>query len=167
MRLASGIPRSPFYGEMFGGLRTRAAATLSTAVGAVALAGGESLADTVEARLRDTDRHAGVAVLYHVIGERPGDPRRELMAPVGKDAFAAQLAYLDGRFRVVRASELPEAAATRKPGERFPVAITFDDNARSNVELAAPALRERDLPATFYLLASEPDAWWWETLQIA
>ena len=133
----SAIPRPPFFQDMLGGLRMRAAATLSTAVGAVAIAGGEPLADTIESRLRETDRHAGVAVLYHVIGERPGDPRRDLMPAVGRDAFATQLDYLRRRFDVVPASELPAAAAAREPGERFPVAITFDDNARSNVELAA------------------------------
>ena len=160
---ASGTLDATLTEEMLGGLRTRAAAVVAT----VALTGGDAHADRLEERLRETDRHTGVALLYHVVGDRDGDRRREIIPAVGVDAFKRQLDHLARRFDVVAASRLPAAASARKPGQRFPVAITFDDNAPSNVEVAAPALREYGLPATFYLLAGGPQTWWWESLQRA
>lgn len=89
---------------------------------------------------------------------------------MGAALFAAELRHLASRYRLVTASELPEAAVERRPGERFPAAITFDDDTRSHVELVAPLLRSRGATATFYLTGASLEGsspFWWERLQAA
>lgn len=120
--------------------------------------------------LRLTSLRAGIALVYHGIAASGGDPDRELVAPHGVDLFGAELRYLADGFRVVNAARLPEAAAGRRRGERFPVAITFDDDLASHVSLALPALRRRGVRATFFLTGATlhgPVSFWWERLQLA
>jgi peptidoglycan/xylan/chitin deacetylase (PgdA/CDA1 family) len=112
----------------------------------------------------------GVALLYHRVGPVTGNPERELAPALGLELFEAQVRCLRERFRLVRASELRDAAAERRPGMPIPVAITFDDDSASHVEWAAPALRRAAVPATFFLNGASleaPFAFWWERLQRA
>jgi peptidoglycan/xylan/chitin deacetylase (PgdA/CDA1 family) len=77
---------------------------------------------------------------------------------------------LAARHRVVSAPELPAAAAGRRRGERFAVAVTFDDDLRAHVDTALPSLRATSTPATFFLTGAslrEPSSFWWERLQRA
>jgi peptidoglycan/xylan/chitin deacetylase (PgdA/CDA1 family) len=112
----------------------------------------------------------GVALVYHRVGEPPGDLRRELLPALGSKLFDAQVRYLASRYRIVAASQLLEAASARRPGDRFPVAITFDDDLRSHVETAAPILARAGATATFFLTGASlraPHRFWWERLQDA
>jgi peptidoglycan/xylan/chitin deacetylase (PgdA/CDA1 family) len=118
--------------------------------------------------LRFTARRAGVALVYHGMAPQSGDPRREFVAPHGAALFEAELRHLARRYRVVKASELPRAVAERRRGERFPVAVTLDDDLRSHVEHALPALRRTGVTATFFLTGATlagPVSFWWERLQ--
>jgi len=111
-----------------------------------------------------------VALVYHLVGEPAGDPRRELLPAMGTRLFGEQLRLLASRYRLVTASELPRAVRARAPGTPFPVAITFDDDLRSHVEVVLQPLAERAAAATFYLTGHSldgPSTFWWDRLQQA
>jgi peptidoglycan/xylan/chitin deacetylase (PgdA/CDA1 family) len=87
---------------------------------------------------------------------------------VSVEQLADQLRHLRRRYRVVRASELPDAVSSRRIGQRLPVALTFDDDLLSHVETAGPVLRAAGVPATFFLCGASldgPSSFWWEDLQ--
>jgi peptidoglycan/xylan/chitin deacetylase (PgdA/CDA1 family) len=70
----------------------------------------------------------------------------------------------------VPAAELLKATAERRRGDRFPVAITFDDDLASHRRVAMPVLSRLRLPATFFVSGaglSGPHSFWWERLQSA
>jgi peptidoglycan/xylan/chitin deacetylase (PgdA/CDA1 family) len=120
--------------------------------------------------LRRSGRRIGAALVYHRVGDPPGEVERELVPALGSSLFAAQLRHLTSEYRLVAASELPRAVRERRRGERLPVAITFDDDLRSHVEVAAPLLLLAGVPATFFLTGASlrgPHAFWWERLQAA
>jgi peptidoglycan/xylan/chitin deacetylase (PgdA/CDA1 family) len=120
----------------------------------------------LERSARRGSRRAGAVLVYHGIGTR-GGAAALLAAEVPPAAFTRQLAFLAERFRVVPLAELVDAVAARGRGERFPVAITFDDDLASHTETAAPALRAARLPATFFLTGAsleQPQPFWWDDL---
>jgi len=57
--------------------------------------------------------------------------------------------------------------AVRGRNELVPVALTFDDDLDSHLEVVAPILLQRGLPATFFVGPPLPAgaAFWWEDLQ--
>ena len=78
--------------------------------------------------------------------------------------------FLTRHVRLVTAAELREAALGRARGDRFPVAVTFDDDLPSHREIAMPLLERLGVPATFFLCGASLDApfsFWWERLQLA
>jgi peptidoglycan/xylan/chitin deacetylase (PgdA/CDA1 family) len=138
--------------------------------GALLAASGSALAGPLERAARRSPARAAVALVYHRVGDPPGDLARELLPALGSRLFAEQVRYLSARYRVVPATRLREAASERRPGEPFPVAITFDDDLRSHVETAAPILLRAGAPATFFLTGAclrGPHRFWWERLQEA
>lgn len=129
-----------------------------------------ALARVLVLLLRSSGRRAGVALMYHGLAERAGDPSRELVPPHAIARFEAHVLHLRAAYRLVRAEELVEAVLERRRWQRFPVAITFDDDLGSHVRLAAPLLRRLGAPATFFLCGAsldKPHAFWWERLQHA
>jgi peptidoglycan/xylan/chitin deacetylase (PgdA/CDA1 family) len=115
-------------------------------------------------------RGAGVALVYHRVGDPAGDPRRELVPAMGTELFAAQVRHLASGYRLVAASGLLAATRERRRGERFPVAITFDDDLSSHVDAAAPILSSAGATATFFVCGASlhgPHRFWWERLQAA
>jgi peptidoglycan/xylan/chitin deacetylase (PgdA/CDA1 family) len=118
--------------------------------------------------LRFSRRRAGLVLVYHGLAERSGDPARELVPAHAVTLFEAHVRLLRSRYRIVPADQLPAAVAARRRGNRFPVAITFDDDLASHVELAAPVLGRLGAPATFFLTGATlelPVSFWWEQLQ--
>src|SRR5207248_6598725 len=97
---------------------------------------GLPLAALVARLLRLSARRAGVAVVYHSIALQAGEPEVELVPAHGTHVFEAEMRHLANTYRVVRASDLPEAVARRRRGERFPIAVTFDDDLASHLQLA-------------------------------
>jgi peptidoglycan/xylan/chitin deacetylase (PgdA/CDA1 family) len=126
-------------------------------------------ARAIDAVTRLTSRKVGLALVYHRVGEPPGDRRYEIVPSLGLAAFEEQLRMLRNRYRVVPASELSRAAQTRRRGQRFPVALTFDDDLTSHARIAAPILKQLSLPATFFLngVFGSTTAFWWDGLQRA
>jgi peptidoglycan/xylan/chitin deacetylase (PgdA/CDA1 family) len=121
-------------------------------------------------RLRLSTRRTGLVLVYHKLGEPPGDPKREFVPALSPRLFEAQLRHLVRLYRVVPSRDLQRAAAVRRRGQRFPVAITFDDDLASHARHALPALRAAGLSATFFLSGASlerPHRFWWERLQVA
>jgi peptidoglycan/xylan/chitin deacetylase (PgdA/CDA1 family) len=84
--------------------------------------------------------------------------------------FAAQVRHLASRYRVVTATDLLSATRERQRGGRFPVAITFDDDLPSHLDVVAPILTSAGVTATFYVTGASlrgPHRFWWERLQAA
>jgi peptidoglycan/xylan/chitin deacetylase (PgdA/CDA1 family) len=94
----------------------------------------------------------------------PSEPGR------GLRGLAAQLRWVRRLGNVV---DLGQALATIADGRTLPprsIALTFDDGYRDNLTMAAPLLRELELPATFFLVPgvlSGLTAPWWEALAYA
>ena len=131
---------------------------------------GQPLAALVEPLLRHSSRRVGIALIYHSVDPAQGDVERELVPPHGSALFAAQVRHLTRRYRVVPADRLLASVAKRKRGERFPVAITFDDDLRCHQDIALPILHRAGAPAMFFLSGSsldKPFTFWWERLQRA
>ena len=132
---------------------------------------GRPLAFLIQRFMRLSARRVGLALVYHRIGDPPGDPDRELVPARGTAQFESELRHLERCYRVVPAARLLEAAAERRRGQRFPVAITFDDDLSSHVESAMPILERHGLPATFFVggtsLNGPVTPFWWESLQAA
>jgi peptidoglycan/xylan/chitin deacetylase (PgdA/CDA1 family) len=152
--------------------------TLGDAIGADTLARMETLVRfagvpvgwLVCTALRLTGLRAGVAVMFHRVGDPPGDYDTELVPNLGTRLFEAQVRYLKRTFRLVPGSELHDAALSRRRGEPFPAAITFDDDDPGHTRVSAPLLRRHGAPATFFLSGASltaPFRFWWEVLQLA
>ena len=108
----------------------------------------------------------GAALVFHGVAPRAGDPLLEIDPPIAEDELDAAVGYLSRRYALVAAGDLPRAARERRPGERVPVAVTFDDDLASHRERAAPILRRHGAVATAFLCgAGEP--FWWQLLQAA
>jgi peptidoglycan/xylan/chitin deacetylase (PgdA/CDA1 family) len=114
---------------------------------------------------------AGAVVVYHRVGgETSGDPKREILPPISRNAFGVQLRHLCSAYSVVSAADILEATVRRKRSQRVPVAITFDDDLESHVHEAREALEDAGATATFFLTGTslaQPHAFWWEDLQRA
>jgi len=124
------------------------------------------LAGRLEAKVRASSEARGAALVIHGLARRPGDPEQQIEPPMAVEHFDRLVAYLQPRYMLVRACELLERAKGRKPGDRLPVALTFDDDLLSHVEHAAPILARHGVVATAFLCgAGEP--FWWEDLQAA
>jgi len=133
-----------------GALRRPAAAALATA-------------------LRTSDRPVGLALCYHRVGDPQGRAGWGLVPALGTRMFADQLRHVRARYRLVRAGELAEAIATRRRGQRFPLAVTLDDDLAAHGETAR-LLRHLGVPATFFLgggALDGPRPFFWEALQSA
>jgi peptidoglycan/xylan/chitin deacetylase (PgdA/CDA1 family) len=126
-----------------------------------------TLLGLILARLaRLSSARAGVALVYHRVGGAGGSEDFEILAAVSGADFQRQLRHVRGSYRVVAAEDLLDAVRSRRRGERFPVAITFDDDLGSHVRYALPALKASGLTATFFL-AGRSRHYWWEDLQCA
>jgi peptidoglycan/xylan/chitin deacetylase (PgdA/CDA1 family) len=129
-----------------------------------------AVAAALRTALRWSGRRAGVAILYHSVADRPAPPADDLVPAVRPSLFEEQLRHLRRGYEVVTASELPAAVARRRRGQRFPVALTFDDEHANHLPVVGAALARAGLRATFFLTGSslsEPRRFWWERIQDA
>jgi peptidoglycan/xylan/chitin deacetylase (PgdA/CDA1 family) len=128
------------------------------------------LALLVGRRARRSSSRLGVVLVYHRVGGPGGDTDLEILPAVSGPAFVRQLRHLRRHYRVVPAAQLLQSVRSRRRGEKFPVAITFDDDLQSQVRDALPALRREGVSATFFLTGASldgPHSFWWEDLQRA
>lgn len=124
----------------------------------------------LELETRWSRRRVGLALTYHRIGDPQEDRERHLVPALGSGLFEEQMRHLKARYRPVPASGLLDAVRERRPGERVPVAVTFDDDLPSHVRIAMPILHRVDVPATFFVCGASldgPFSFWWERLQLA
>ncbi len=119
--------------------------------------------------VRASRRQAGLILMYHDIADRDGDPILELVPPVSRARLGRQLAHLSRHYRMVELNDLQDAVATRRRGDAFPVALTFDDDLGHHASHALPELEKANAPATFFLCGSflegAPRDYWWSRLQ--
>jgi peptidoglycan/xylan/chitin deacetylase (PgdA/CDA1 family)/SAM-dependent methyltransferase len=126
------------------------------------------LAELWGMRLRLSRHRVGAALVYHRVGDRSGDPARELVPAIGSDLFRSQARYMQRRYALVPASDLHSAILSRRPGQRIPVALTFDDDLPEHISDAVPLLRDCRAPASFFLCGASldgPSSFWWERLE--
>jgi peptidoglycan/xylan/chitin deacetylase (PgdA/CDA1 family) len=126
-----------------------------------------ALAAVIERRARRSSRGAGVALMFHDVSAEREPPRDRVVPPLSTDLLRAELEHLRDTYEVVSIHDLRARMASRRPGERFPVALTFDDDLSSHHRLVAPILREFGMPATFFLTGATldgPVAFWWHDL---
>jgi peptidoglycan/xylan/chitin deacetylase (PgdA/CDA1 family) len=126
-----------------------------------------SIATSLRRRVARLRPAVGLVLAHHRIAELAGDRERELVPALSTSNFEERLELLQERARVVPASHVLEAARARRRRERVPVALTFDDDLHSHLDVVAPILRRRSLPATFYVGPPLPRgaSFWWEDLQ--
>jgi peptidoglycan/xylan/chitin deacetylase (PgdA/CDA1 family) len=108
--------------------------------------------------------------MYHRVGDPAGDPARELVPTQSTQSLREQLAMLRRWYEVVPAVELEGRAAARRRFQRFPVAITFDDDWAEHHDVALPLLADAGVKATFFLSGATleaPYGFWYERLQEA
>lgn len=120
--------------------------------------------------MRMSGRKVGIAIIYHRIEERAGDPLRELVPPQQARLFEHQVRHVCRTYDVVPAERLMEATQARRRGRKFPLAITFDDDLACHATVALPILRESGATATFFLSGASldrPFAFHFERLQRA
>jgi glycosyltransferase involved in cell wall biosynthesis/peptidoglycan/xylan/chitin deacetylase (PgdA/CDA1 family) len=116
-------------------------------------------------RLRLSSARVAGALVYHQTFE--ARPAGEQVVPwIAAAALERHLRHLRRSYEPVAASQLHRAMLARRRGGRIPVAVTFDDDLASHVEVAAPLLRRAGCPATFFLTGAG-HAFWWQRLQAA
>lgn len=128
------------------------------------------LALLLDIALRASSLKLALAVMYHRVGDPAGDPERELVPAQSTQSMREQLALLRRRYDVVPAAELEQRAGARRRFQRFPVAITFDDDWAGHRDVALPLLAEAGVPATFFLSGATleaPYGFWYERVQEA
>jgi peptidoglycan/xylan/chitin deacetylase (PgdA/CDA1 family) len=120
--------------------------------------------------LRCTARELGVVIVFHRVGDPPGDPATELVPALCTAIFRDDLELLRRRYTIVPAVRLIEAATERRRFERFPVTVTFDDDWAGHASVTAPLLAQAGVTATFFLNGASltgPHRFWFELLQDA
>ncbi len=83
---------------------------------------------------------------------------------LGREAFAADVAWLKAHFRIVKLDQMLESVqANRSPLDGGEVAITFDDGLRNQATQAYPVLRQYQAPATIFVCPGliETRSWLW------
>lgn len=108
----------------------------------------------------------GVIVLtYHRIAETGTNLFYDPVISATPEAFDAQLTWLHERVRLITLDELIEQHEDTLTWHEPTMLITFDDGYRDNFELAAPLLRARNVPATFFIptgFVETPNLPWWD-----
>ena len=106
-----------------------------------------------------------VVFTYHRIAEPGVDPYYEPVISATPRAFRAQVEEIGRRMRVLTLDEAMDRVVSHAPWSEPLALITFDDGYRDNFEVAAPILRDRGVPATFFLptaFLETPRLPWWD-----
>jgi len=96
---------------------------------------------------RFLNRKQALIVVYHGIVEGPGPPWYGV--DVTMSELRWQLSYLDKHYDIRPLREVVDD--TLSPRSPSLAAITFDDGFANNYDVAFPVLKERNVPATFFL----------------
>jgi peptidoglycan/xylan/chitin deacetylase (PgdA/CDA1 family) len=115
------------------------------------------------ARRRAAAAGRSATLIWHRVGPA-GPALHEIVRTVPTEAFAAQLDLLEDLGDIVPLAALDRPTTGSRP--RF--ALTFDDDDPGQTRHALPVLRERGLPATFFLSGRWLHGlgpYWWELVE--
>jgi peptidoglycan/xylan/chitin deacetylase (PgdA/CDA1 family) len=108
----------------------------------------------------------GLTVLtYHRIAEPGADAFYDPVISATPESFRAQVDWLGRSVRILTLAEAVERIESGTPWREPAALVTFDDGYRDNFEAAAPILRDRGVPATFFLptaFLEAPRLPWWD-----
>ena len=111
-------------------------------------------------------RRPGLVVLtYHRIAEPEIDSFYGPVISATPEALRTQVAWLNDRVRLITLDELIDQVEHGSPWREPVMLLTFDDGYRDNFDLAAPILRERNIPAAFFIpsgFLESPRLPWWD-----
>ncbi|AIR90817.1 polysaccharide deacetylase family protein [Pseudomonas cremoricolorata] len=114
-------------------------------------------------------RERGVILMLHRVVQDDASAelahRNELC--VGAESFAGLLEWLREHFDCVPLMTLLDPPTAPRPGQRPPLALTFDDGWRDNAVHAFPLLRQYQVPASIFLSTDYIDSrqrFWWESI---
>ena len=103
---------------------------------------------------------AGIILCYHRIVDQLDPSLYNVERGILARTFTRQLEWMCRWARPVALTEL----LTPAPGSlRF--AVTFDDATEDHLRVAAPILKQRSIPATFYAVSEfvgSSQLWWWD-----
>lgn len=125
---------------------------------------GEPLASSIAWRLRRRAVRLGCIVLaYHNIRPPNEAEAGERALHIPWERFRRHLDVIQECADVV---SLSAPYATRQPGQRLRVVLTFDDAYSAAVELGLPEMARRGLPATMFVAPGllEGRSFWWDQL---
>jgi peptidoglycan/xylan/chitin deacetylase (PgdA/CDA1 family) len=118
-------------------------------------------------RVLDRCFHSGGILSYHAIVDSNDVPSPEMH--VSALTLRRHLTYVRDRYDVLPLHELIARRECRRSTDGC-VAITFDDAYAGVEHLAAPILRDLDLPATIFVtarVAEHGGSFWWDELELA
>ena len=97
-------------------------------------------------------QHILILCYHSVVSQDHSSARFRYENSVSLKEFSWQLEELQRYFEFIAPADAANAAAT--PSQKPRVLITFDDGYRNNLQLAAPELSRRGIPAAFFLSTS-------------
>jgi peptidoglycan/xylan/chitin deacetylase (PgdA/CDA1 family) len=120
-------------------------------------------------RLRASPTPVAGALVYHQTFSA-GPRGEQVVSGIAAAVLERHLRHLRRSYELVTASELHDAMRARRRGGPVPIAVTFDDDLASHVEVVAPLVRRLGCPASFFLTGAGldgPHGFWWQRLQAA
>jgi peptidoglycan/xylan/chitin deacetylase (PgdA/CDA1 family) len=111
------------------------------------------------------NRPALVVLTYHRIAERGADKFYDPVISASPQSFRAQVMWLKKRMRILTLIELDDRIRAGGSWNEPTALVTFDDGYRDNFDVAAPILKELDIPATFFIpteFLESPKLPWWD-----
>jgi peptidoglycan/xylan/chitin deacetylase (PgdA/CDA1 family) len=106
-----------------------------------------------------------VVLTYHRIAERDTDKFYDPVISATPQSFRAQVKWLKKRMRILTLLELDDRIRVGGSWNEPTALVTFDDGYRDNFDVAAPILKELDIPATFFIpteFLESPKLPWWD-----
>ncbi len=106
-----------------------------------------------------------IVLTYHRIAEPGADAFYDPVISATPESFRDQVEWLARRLRVLTLDEAIERITSQAPWREPAALVTFDDGYRDNFDVAAPMLRDRGVPATFFLptaFLERPRLPWWD-----
>lgn len=106
-----------------------------------------------------------VVLTYHRIAELETDLFYDPVISATPESFRTQIQWLHDRMRIITLDELIDQVVGGLSWREPVMLLTFDDGYRDNFELAAPLLREQNVPATFFIptgFLELPKLPWWD-----
>ena len=106
-----------------------------------------------------------VVLTYHRIAEPGADSFYDPVISATPESFRAQVEWFHNRVRLLTLDELIDQVESGLPWREPVMLLTFDDGYRDNFDLAVPILRERNVPATFFIptgFLESPRLPWWD-----